>query len=99
MSNSSKLQFDPLPGWLLTKPYITKEQTFISEKESSGDAGKSEVLEVGDTYIDDHGNERRTNVKVGDIILHIYSQNTFEMGFDKYRAVHFSQVISIIKEK
>ena len=98
MDRIPKPQFIVLPGWIIAKPYISKEQTFISEKESSGDAGKSEVLFVGDEYIDDNSNKRTTEVKVGDVILHIYSQNSFELGFDKYRAVHFSQVISIIKE-
>ena len=93
----SKPQFIAQPGWIIAKPYISKDQTFISEKESSGDAGKSEVLAVGGEFMDEHGNIRHIEVKVGDVILHIYSQNSYEMGFEKYRAVHFSQVIAVMK--
>ncbi len=97
MRNISKTPFKALPGWIICKPYVSKDQTFVSEKESSGDAQKSEVLSVGKDYVDDHGNKRTAEVKVGDVILHFYSQHTYEIGFDKYRAIHFSQVIGILK--
>jgi co-chaperonin GroES (HSP10) len=87
--------FKPQAGYIITTPYTSKDATFVSDKETDGWAGISEVLAVGEEYIDDHGNLRQTKVKKGDIILHLYSQNTFEEGFTKYRAVHFSQVIGI----
>jgi co-chaperonin GroES (HSP10) len=88
-----------LPGWVITRPYLPKEQTFISEKETAGGAQKSEVLDVGADYIDDHGNPRTTEVKKGDVILHFYSQHDFEIEFSKYRAIHFSQIIGVLKNE
>lgn len=92
---SNKTIFDPQPGFIILKPYIEKKQTFVSGKETAGDAQQSEVIAVGKEYIDDNGNKRTTNVKKGNVILHFYTQHTYEVGFDKYRAVHFSQVIGI----
>jgi co-chaperonin GroES (HSP10) len=97
MSNISKSPFIADPGWIIAKPYIAKDQTFVSEKQTSGDAQESVALSVGPDYTDDHGNLRKTKVKVGDDFLHIYDTNTFEIGFEKYRAVHFSRVIGIKK--
>ena len=97
MSNKSKSPFSALPGWIITKPYIPTDATFVSANETSGDAQKSEVLEVGEAYRDDNGNIREPLVKPGDIVLHFYAQQTYEVGFDKFRAVHFSQIIGILK--
>jgi co-chaperonin GroES (HSP10) len=96
MSNKTKSPFEPMPGYLIVKPYIPNT-TFKSEKEIAGEARASEVLAVGDSFIDDHGNKRTIDVKVGDVILHTYDQNDFEIGFDKYRAVHFSRILGIKK--
>ena len=93
MTNKSKPSFKPLPGWIITKPYLPKDQTFVPGKESAGEAQQSEVIAVGGSYKDDHGNLRVMNLKKGDVILHFYAQQTYEVGFDKYRAVPFSQVI------
>lgn len=87
--------FKANPGFIIAKPYIETDQTFKSEKETSGDCQQSIALDVGPDYIDDHGNSRTTKIKTGDVFLHIYETNTFEIGFEKYRAVHFSRVIGI----
>lgn len=89
--------FAPSPGWLITRPYISKEQTFNSLKEEAGSAQKSEVLSVGSEYVDDHGFIRKSPCKVGDVILHSYIQDDYEVGFDKFRAVRFFQVIGVLK--
>jgi co-chaperonin GroES (HSP10) len=91
----SKSPFSPLPGFVICRPFVDKEDTFQSLKETSGDCQVSEVLAVGDDYIDDHGNHRTTKVKVGDMIVHFWETNTFTIKFDKYRAVHFSRIIGI----
>ena len=83
------------PGWIIAKPFVDKDDTFQSLKESSGECQVSEVLAVGDDYVDDNGNHRETKVKIGEVILHIWETNTFTLKFDKYRAVHFSRVIGI----
>jgi co-chaperonin GroES (HSP10) len=95
MTNMSKTPFDAMPGWLIVKPYVDKEATFVSEKESAGFSQKSEVLEVGKPVVDSYGILRKPPCKKGNIIIHEYAQNEFEIGFDKYRAIHFSQVIGI----
>jgi co-chaperonin GroES (HSP10) len=89
--------FAPCPGFILAKPYISEEQTFKNLKEEAGSAQKSEVLAVGDKFVDDHGNLRTPPCKVGDVILHSYIQNDYEVGFDKYRAVRFYEVIGVLK--
>lgn len=83
------------PGWILARPFVDKDNTFQSAKETSGDCMVSEVLAVGDSYVDDGANLRETEVKPGDIILHIYETNVFTLKFNKYIAVHFSRVIGI----
>ena len=88
------MSFKPLPGWIIVKPYLPKDDIFVSEKDSAGDAQRSEVIAVGGEYIDDHGNKRTSQVKKGDIILHFYAQHTFDISLGHYRAVHFSQVIA-----
>ena len=87
--------FKANPGWILCRPFVEKDDTFQSAKETSGECMVSEVLAVGADYTDDHGIHRDTKVKVGDIILHIWETNTITIKFDKYRAVHFSRVIGI----
>ena len=96
MNNNSNL-FSQCPGWLIAKPYISEEQTFKTLKEEAGSAQKSEVLAVGLAYTDDHGNFRHPPCKVGDIILNTYIQNDYEMGFDKFRAIRFFEVIGVLK--
>ncbi len=98
MANKLKSPFVAQPGFIIARPYVSKDQTFVSVKESAGDAQQSEVISVGKDYIDDHGNKRAAEVEVGDIILHFYAQHTYEVGFDKYRAIHFSQVMGIMKK-
>ena len=93
----SKTSIQPLPGWVITKPYINPKSTFVSAKETQGDAQRSVVLAVGDNYEDEYGNVKVSHVKVGDIILHFYAQHTFEKDFDQYRAVHFNNIIGIVK--
>jgi len=85
------------PGWLITIPYVSKDSTFVSEKEVSGEAQQSIVISVGGSYTDDRGNKHTTDVKVGDVILHTYSMDTCTIGFDKYRIVPFSRVLGIKK--
>jgi len=94
MSNKT---FYPLPGWILAKPYISEDQTFKSIKEEAGYAQKSEVLACGESYKDDHGNLRECPCEAGDIILHQYAQDDYELGFDKFRAIKFYQVIAKLK--
>lgn len=95
MVNIPGSPFQALPGWIICKPYIDKNDTFQSLKETSGECQFSEVLAVGDDYIDDHGNHRTIKVKVGNVILHIWETNSFTIKFDKYRAIHFSRVIGV----
>lgn len=94
MSNKTTT-FDALPGYLLCKPYVETDQTFQSAKESAGDLQRSEVVSVGASFVDDHGNIRESPAKKGDVILHRYTSNTGTIGFDEIRAVHFSDVVGI----
>lgn len=98
MRSISKKQFAPSPGWILGKPYLSEDQTFRSLKEEAGSAQKSEVLAVGLDYVDDHGNLRKSPCKVGDVIVHSYIQNDYEMDFDKFRAIRFFEVIGVMKK-
>ena len=94
MDNIPKRQFQPFPGWIIAKPYISEEQTFKSLKEEAGSAQKSEVIAIGGSYNDDHGNLRECPCEVGEIILHQYISDDYEQGFDKFRAIKFHQVIA-----
>jgi len=89
--------FEPTPGNILCKPYISPDQTFVSAKEEAGYAQKSEVIAVGKEVIDDYGNIRKPPCKKGDIILHKYAQDDYELGFIKYRSIHFNMVLGIAK--
>lgn len=92
-ANKLKSPFEPMPGYIIAIPYVEKDQTFVSAKESAGDLQRSVVVSAGDSYIDDHGNIRQSLVKKGDVILHRYTSNTGTIGFDEIRAIHFSEVI------
>ncbi len=92
-----KSPFSPVPGWIIAIPYIEEEKTFKSDKVVAGEAQKSEVLAVGDSFIDDHGNLRTPPCKVGDIIIHSYIQNDYETDFNKFRAIKFFEVIGVKK--
>lgn len=85
-----------MAGQVILKPYIPKETTFVSSKEEAGESQKSEVVAVGESYKDDHGNLRECPVSVGDIIIHRYAQETFEIDHELYRAVPFYQIIAKI---
>jgi co-chaperonin GroES (HSP10) len=91
--------FNALPGFLICKPFVSKDDTFISDKEVAGEPQISEVISVGGGYIDDHGNSRTPPVKLGDVILHRYTSDDLTIEFDKYRIVHFSNVLGLKSEK
>lgn len=97
MANKSNSPFTAQEGWIICIPYISKDDTFVSEKEVSGEAQQSEVISVGEPYLDEKGNKKTTDVKKGDIILHTYSMDTCTIGFNKYRIVPFSRVLGIKK--
>lgn len=87
----------PTPGYILAKPFFLKDTPFKPAKEEAGAVQKSEVLAVGDMLIDDGGFERFAPCKVGDVIVHSYIPDEFEISFDTYRMVHFSQVKGLWK--
>ena len=97
MVNRPKSPWSAEQGWIITIPYISKDQTFQSDKETSGEAQQSTAIAVGGPYIDDRGQKHTTDVKVGDVILHTYSMDSCTIGFDKYRIVPFSRVLGIKK--
>jgi len=89
--------FVPTSGQIICKPYIDENQTFKSVKEEAGYAQKSEVVAIGSSYVDDHGNIREPMCKKGDIILHKYAQDDYELDFEKYRVIHFSMLLGVAK--
>lgn len=91
-----KSPFKALPGFVICKIYVDNGP-FASEKEVAGDSQVSQVLEIGDSYIDIQGNKRGTQVKVGDVILHRYTSDDITIKFDKYRIVHFDNIFGIKK--
>ena len=92
--------FKPTQDTIVAKPYIGKNKTFTSSKESAGDIQISEVIAVGSSYIDTGGIKREAPCKKGDIIIHEYTSNTGDVDFNEYRFVKFHQVLSIYgKEK
>jgi co-chaperonin GroES (HSP10) len=89
MSNISK--FKALPGFIIAIPHIVKE-TFNSSKLTAGDCQKSEVIAVGDKYVNDYGKAFDAPVKVGDIVLHRYTSDSWEENSQEYRVVHFNNI-------
>ena len=90
-----KTPFQALPGFIICKVYIPAESTFVSEKEVAGDSQMSEVVSVGGFYKDDHGIDRISPVKEGDIILHKYTSDDLTINFDRFRVVHFSNIMGV----
>lgn len=88
---------EPSAGYILCQPYLPKNTTFVSGRESSGEDQKSEVLVVGNDVIDNEGNLRASPCQKGDIIIHAQTNKEFELSFTKYRFVHFSEVHGILK--
>ena len=91
------INITPVSGYILTIPYIQKDSMFTSIKELSGETMKSEVVAVGSELMDDGGFKREAPCKVGDIILHSYLSEDFNLGTIKYRFVHFSNVRGVWK--
>lgn len=89
----------PSPGYLLAIRYIPKTTGIVSlhqsAKETDGQDQKSTVLAVGESVDDNNGVTRFSPCKKGDIIIHAASMSEFEIGTDKYRFVHFTQVHGI----
>jgi len=90
-------KISPLPGFVICEPYVP-DQTFSSIKEEVGESQKSKVIAVGDEYLDDHGNKRVCPVSVGDVIIHRYAQETFDVDHLPYRAVPYYQIIAKLSE-
>lgn len=88
----------PKSGTLHCIPYES-DSTFRPAKTSAGDIQMSEVVAVGDKYIDDNGTYRYPNCKAGDIIIHEYTPHTGEVEFTEHRFVKFWQVLATIEEK
>lgn len=80
----------PANGYILAKIYTPTNQVFKSTKEEPGDAVVSEVVAVGDPIVTDGNITRESPCKVGDIIIHRYTQDTLEdFNHDYYRFVFF----------
>jgi co-chaperonin GroES (HSP10) len=94
---TQKVDIKPSQGTIVAIPFISSSSTFKSVKESSGDAQLSEVIAVGENYIDDHGTMRIAPCKVGDIIVNHYVQDTREIDFTEYRFIHFYEVRGVYK--
>lgn len=93
--SSNSPAITPHPGYILCKPYIEKDKTFIAAKEQDGLDQRSEILAIGQDVLDSYGVLRKPYCKVGDVILNAYSNKEFELDFTKYRFVHFSEIHGI----
>lgn len=91
------MTIQPSPGYIFAIPYIQKGP-FKSVREVEGLDQFSEVLAVGAHVMDDNGNMRTAPCKVGDIIIHAYSNKEFEIAFNKHRMVHFTEVHGVTKD-
>jgi len=85
----------PHPGYILCKPYVETDKPFGSVKEQDGLDQRSEILAIGQDVLDSYGVFRKPYCKVGDVILHAYSNKEFEVDFTKYRFVHFTEIHGI----
>lgn len=94
---TQKVDIHPSQGVIIGTPYVNKSSTFKSVKEEAGYAQLSEVIAVGSSFIDDHGNLREPTCKCGDIILHSYVQDDREIDFQNYRFIKFFQVLGVYK--
>lgn len=92
---SDAITITPIPGWILAIPYIIPDSIFSSVKEVSGESMKSEVIAIGEDLTDDNNILRKPNCKLGDIIIHKYLSEDFNIGTTKYRFVHFSDMRGI----
>lgn len=94
--------FKPNPGFILIDPLEKDTKSSLMNVVDTQDVPfKGTVLAVGDSYIDDKGNEKTTNVKVGDFVLYsIVGTEEFKMDFKdnkRYRLVisPFSRVLGV----
>lgn len=95
LSRQTTPQIKPIPGWILAVPYIIPDSIFTSVKEVSGESQKSQVIAVGEDLIDDNGIGRKPNCKIGDIVVHKWLSEDFNIGTIKYRFIHFADVRGI----
>lgn len=81
----------PNTGYILVQPFV-QEGIFKSIRTTAGEVEKSTVIAIGGVLTDDHNIKRTAGCKVGDIILHSYIHDDLNIGSDKYKFVHFSNV-------
>lgn len=98
LSRHTTPQITPISGWILVIPYLQPDSIFQSVKESSGESMKSEVIAIGDDLTDDNGIIRKPNCKIGDIIVHKWLSEDFNIGTTKMRFVHFADLRGIWKD-
>ena len=97
-------KFKPNPGYILIDPLEKdKKSDYISVTDTQDQPFKGTVLAVGDSYIDEKGNERKPNVSVGDFVLYsIMGTEEFKMDYDnnpRYRLIisPFGRILGIFK--
>lgn len=90
-TKTTTIPLSPFPGYILCQMFVPKGP-FESALESEGEDQLSTVLAVGEPSLDDQGEERFTDAKVGDIIAHAASNKTIKVKHTDYRFVHFTEV-------
>lgn len=100
----SKLAFTPTPGYIVINPIsVDKKSDYVSVVDTQDQPHKGTVLAVGDSYVDDKGNEKKSPVNVGDFVLYsIMGIEEFKMEYDgdvRHRLIiaPFGRILGVIK--
>ena len=97
-------KFKPSPGYVLINPLEKdKKSDYMCVTDTQDQPFKGTVIAVGDSYIDDKGNEKKPTVSVGDFVLYsVMGTEEFKMEYDnnpRYRLIisPFSRILGILK--
>jgi co-chaperonin GroES (HSP10) len=85
----------PCPGFLYARAILASDipnEQFTTLTSTPGELKRAKVLAIGLELIDDHGNIRKANCTVGDIIYHAPAANDFLLDNIVYYLIHFSNV-------
>jgi len=101
---SKLVPFKPNPGFILIDPLEKdKKSDYISVTDTQDKQFKGTVLAIGDSYKDDKGNDRSSNVKVGDFVLYsIMGTEEFKMEYKsdpryKFVIAPFGRILGVFK--
>jgi len=97
---TAKINLKPVRGVILIEPTEKELKTssgiYIPDTASSEKPQKGKVLAIGETEITDHGIEKKSPVKLGDVVIYKkWGGNEVKIDGKEYLFVKFDDILAI----